>query len=345
MSKSYELNFNFNKTALTKEVVSKTLIFYPYYLITTLISFVFLFTLQYQRYIFFKSTNDQSVHEEIPHYFDSISFSSPFDLINTDKRKNSFYGLSQFSYIFLILIYVISYLYLIEALCRNFILSIITTLIQYNNENNPYDNPSCLTKTDKNPNTDIYANYQVIISTSIFFLIPFCITYILYLLDFDNYDIKHSTWLPYVIFGILLIPFVLIMNIKFTTPEKVAIFPSIKNYLNDKDNSFVDFITNTFNINFNSIYIYLLILLIFTILMVIYFNFNKLMNKNIMIIFIVCIFLFVIPLVLISISLGTVLGETKNVYGNDDNIDAIRKYGIGSLYQLIVKYNYPCFKN
>lgn len=345
MSQSYELNFNFNKTALTKEIVTKTLIFYPYYLITTLISLSYIFSLQYQRYIFFKSTNDQSIHENIPHYFNSISFSSPLNLINTDKRKNSFYGLSQFSYIFLILVYVLAYLYLIEALCRNLILSILTSLIQYNKENNPYDNSSCLIKTEKNPNVEIYANYQIVISISLFFLIPFSITYILYLLDFDNYDIKHSTWMPYLIFAILLIPFILIMNIKFTTPEKVAIFPGIKNYLNNKDDSFIDFITNTFNINYNSVYIYLLILLIFTILLIIYFNFNKLINKKIATIFIILIFLVFIPLILVSISLGTVLGETTNVYGNDDNIDAIRKYGIGSLYQLIVKYNYPCFKN
>ena len=135
------------------------------------------------------------------------------------------------------------------------------------------------------------------------------------------------------------------MNIKFTTPDKVAIFPGIKNYLNDKDDSYVDFITNTFNINFNSVYIYLLILLIFTILLIIYYSFNKLVNKKISTTFIVIVFLILIPLILISICLGTVLGETKNVYGNDDNIDAIREYGIGSLYQLIVKYNYPCFKN
>lgn len=345
MSQSYQLNFNFNKTALTKEIVSKSLIFYPYYLIITLISFVYLFSLQYQRYIFTKSTNDQNVKEDIPHYFNSISLGSPLNLINTDNRKNGFYGLSQYSYIFLILIYAISYLYLLEALCRNFILSVITSLIQYNDQNNPYENPNCLTKTNKNPNIDIYANYQVIIGISIFFLIPFCISYILYLLDFDNYDIKHSAWLPYVIFIILLIPFILIMNIKFTTPEKVAIFPGIKNYLNDKDDSFIDFLTGTFNINFNSVYIYLLILLIFTTLLVIYFNYNKLISKNIMIVVIVFILLIFIPLILILISLGTVLGETKNVYGNDDNIEEIREKGIGSLYQLIVKYNYPCFKN
>lgn len=345
MSQSYLLNFNFNKKALRNEIVTKTLIFYPYYLVTTLISFIFIYTLQYNRYIFTKSNNNQNVHENIPHYFDSITFNSPFNLMNSDKRKNEFYGLSQFSYIFLIFFYVVSYLYLLEALCRNLIFSIITTLIQYNDQNNPYDNPSCLTKTNKDPNGEIFGNYQIIVSTSIFFLIPFCITYILYLLDFDNYDIKHSTWLPYIIFVILIIPFILIMNIKLTNPEKVAIFPGTKKYLNSKDFSFIDFITSTFSINFNSIYIYLVILLVFAILLIIYLNFNKLVEKKVSVGLLAFIFLILIPLILISISLGTLLGETKNVYRNEDNIDAIRKYGIGSLYQLIVKYNYPCFKN
>ncbi len=345
MSESYLLDFNFNKKALTKEIITKTLIFYPYYLIVTLVSFIFILSLQYQKYILFKSTGDQTINEDIPHYFNSISFGSPLNIISTDKRKNSFSGLSQFSYVFLILLYCISYLYLLEALCRNLIFSIVTSLIQYNNENNPYNNSTCLTKTNKDPKIDIFANYQIIATTTLFFLIPFSITYILYLLDFDNYDIKHSTWLPYIIFTILIIPFLLIMNIKFTNPEKVAILPEIKNYLNDKDNSFVDFITSTFNINFNSVYIYLLVLLIFTILLIIYLNFNKFISKTISITLIVVIFLIFIPLCLISISLSSLLGEKRNVFGKDADIDEIKKNGIGSLYQLIVKYNYPCFKN
>ncbi len=345
MSESYTLDFNFNKKALTNQIINKSLLFYPYYLFVTLISFIFISTLQYQRYIFPKSNNEETVHDDIPHYFNSISFSSPFNLINVDKRKNGFYGLSQFSYIFIILLYVISYLYLVEALCRNLIYSIVSTLIQYNSENNPFNNPSCLTKTNLDPTVSVFANYQVIITSAFFFLIPFVITYILYILDFDNYDLKHSSWMPYMVFFLLIIPFILIMNIKLYDPEKVAILPDLKKYLNSKDSKFVDFLNELFNINFNSVYIYLVIILIFTILLIIYFNFNKSLSKGVTIGIIIFILLILIPLILISISLGTTLGDTNYAYGNDADIEKIIENGIGNLYQLIVKYNYPCFKN
>ena len=53
-----------------------------------------------------------------------------------------------------------------------------------------------------------------------------------------------------------------------------------------------------------------------------------------------------ICVILIFFSLNTIFGQINqnNNKDMDKNIQEIEKNGISNLYELIVKYNYPCFK-
>ena len=78
----------------------------------------------------------------------------------------------------------------------------------------------------------------------------------------------------------------------------------------------------------------------------IYGSFNVLVSskwKNWWYAFIIIFIFFIIPEILASNALSSLYNVFKKVDMEDD-LEQIEKEGVFSLYQLIVKYNYPCFK-
>ena len=334
------INYSFDKKKFNSIVKLKSLTFYPFYLIITIICLLFPLSLYYQKDLSQNGINNKD--NNIKHYFNSITLNSPLNIMSLDKRNTGFIGLDQESYIILIFIYVIAYLYLLQGILKNLIYSILSNVIQVNPDNNPYNNVNCIIKNKNNPSKSIIANYFSIIGLTIFFLIPFFTPMIFQYLNIDNYSIKHSFWLPWLILFFLLFPFFIIV-IRHSGNKKINIIKNLDDYVDKKDKKYISNISSYFNSNYTSIFIFILIIIVFSLLKIIYYIYNSSTRKSTIIFFLLSVFIF-IPFVLIFFSLNTIFGEVKDNNIDDNNIKDIEKNGISNLYELIVKYNYPCFK-
>ena len=338
------INYSFDKTRFNSIFTSNSLIFYPFYIIITLICFVFPMTLFYQKNMFKNGSINNVEHNNIKHYFNSITLNSPLNIMSMDKRTTGYIGLDQKSYIILISIYVIAYLYLLQGVLKNLVYSVIANIIQANPHNNPYNNVNCVIKSNEDPKTNIIAYYISILGLTIFFLIPFLTPMVFQYFDIDNYSIKHSYWLPWLILFILIFPFFIIV-IRHSGSQKLDIINNLNNYLDSKDHKYTSLISSYFNTNYSSIFIFIFVILVFTLLKIIYYTYNN-DNKKSSLAFIIISLFILIPLVLIFFSLNTIFGQINQTNNKDmdKNIEEIEKNGISNLYELIVKYNYPCFK-
>ena len=335
------INYSFDKTKFNNYFTLNSLTFYPFYLIITILCFIFLMSLFYQKNPYKNGSLNNIQNNTLKHFFNAISMNSPLNIISMDNRNNGYIGLSQKSYVILICFYTISYFYLIQGILKNLIFSIIINIIQANPNNNPYNNTDCIIKNKTNPTKDIISNYTAILFLILFFMIPFLTPYILQMFNIDNYDLKHSYWLPWVILIVLLYPFILII-VRHSGNDKINILGKLDNYLDDKDHKYIEIIQSYFNSNYSSIFIFLFIIMVYTLLHIIYYTYNT-KNQKIILIFIILVIFIFIPLVLILFGLNSMFGQI-HFTGAENNISEIEKNGVSNLYQLIVKYNYPCFK-
>ena len=81
--------------------------------------------------------------------------------------------------------------------------------------------------------------------------------------DIDNYSIKHSYWLPWLILFILIFPFFIIV-IRHSGSQKLDIINNLNNYLDSKDHKYTSLISSYFNTNYSSIFIFIFVILVFT---------------------------------------------------------------------------------
>jgi hypothetical protein len=335
------INYSFDKTKFNTIFTSNSIIFYPFYIIITLVCFVFPMTLYYQKDMYKNGSINNVEKNTIKHYFNSITLNSPLNIMSMDKQNIGFIGLDQKSYIILISIYVIAYLYLLQGVLKNLIYSFIVNIIQANPNNNPYNNVNCIIKNKDNPNKEIISYYISILLMTLFFLIPFLTPMIFQYFDIDNYSIKHSYWLPWLILFILIFPFFIIV-IRHSGSQKLDIIKNLNNYLDSKDHKYTSLISSYFDTNYSSIFIFIFVILVFTLLKIVYYTYNT-ENRGLSLAFIIISLFILIPGVLIFFSLNTIFGQISQT-NKDNNIEEIEKKGISNLYQLIVKYNYPCFK-
>ena len=335
------INYSFDKKRFNTIFTSSSLIFYPFYIIITLVCFIFPLTLYYQKDMYKNGSINNVEKNTIKHYFNSITLNSPLNLMSMDKRNTGYIGLDQKSYIIIIIIYAIAYLYLLQGVLKNLIFSVIANIIQANPNNNPYNNLSCIIKSKEDPKKNIIAYYISILGLTIFFLIPFLTPLVFQYFNIDNYSIKHSYWLPWLILFILIFPFFIIV-IRHSGSQKLDIINNLNNYLDSKDHKYTSLISSYFNTNYSSIFIFIFVILVFTLLKIIYFTYNT-ENRGLSLAFIIISLFILIPGVLIFFSLNTIFGQI-NQNKVDNNIEEIEKNGISNLYELIVKYNYPCFK-
>lgn len=351
---SGNIDYSFNKKKYYEIIYSNISIFKSYYIIVTLISFWYLTGLSVKQYKSFDNNGKLQANNKYKLQFEKMCFNSPFNIIsigtdlktNLFKASDYFIGLSQKSYLILICSYIFAFMILVEYLVKNLMASIIVNYVQENKNNNPYNNPNCITKINESPNYYINKNYSMISSLSLCFLVPYLIPVILKFMNLDKYDIKKSSILKYIILIGLLSPVILIIITRIVAYFTTDIFDTINRFIDRKDINYIDFLKRMFNLKFIILFTSLFILLCFLMLHWIYGSYNVLVSekwKNWLYGFIIIFVLFVVPSILVSNALSSLYNIYKKM-DIQDNLEQIEKEGVFSLYQLIVKYNYPCLK-
>ena len=375
---SGNIEYSFNKQRYFEIIKKNVSLFNTYYCVVVLISFFFLtgsFLLKgiaLTDYISMQEDNDGKMQKIVDrksyNWFSEFCLGSPYNIISMhrdglkeiltkkeqkeNKQPNVYIGFKQNTYLFLIITNLIGILIIVEALVKNLMSSIIVNFVQENKNNNPYNNPEIITKVNDSPNVYINKNYSKLMSLSFLFLIPFSTTYVVkYLFSMDRYDIKKTEWIKNYIFISLVIPTIILIIYRLTGHKSITLFDTIDKYIEGKDKEYVNFMKQMFNLKFFIIYMFLFIFIIFLCMHWIYGSINKYISdgfwKYVYYIFIIFSIYFIIPQILSSNAVSTLYNVYKKDNVNKEEneiIKGIQKYGAQSLYDIIVKYNYPCFK-
>jgi hypothetical protein len=338
------INYSLNKNDFYKIISGCFLLFIPFYYILIFISIIYIYTIKYSQYY---SNYNNILNKNVEHYFKSITYHSPFHIMNLSYKNinsNKYMGLSNVSYIIIILSYVITFLIILQGAIRNFIYSIYANIIQANPNNNPYNNQNNISKISEFPFKSIIINYLTVISLSLVFLIPFSIPFLIRFLKFDNYDIKHNSWFGYILLFLIFSPLIIVLYCYSYFNNTLSIFGNLNKFLQPNDFSFVNYISSNFNFKIYSILPYLLIIMIFSYYQFVYIqvNFSTTFNRMIAYLILFFIIFVFVPTIILFFSFS-LLFDNKSMGNENDIIGNIRKNGISSLYDLLVKYNYPCF--
>ena len=372
---SGNIDYSFDKTKYYKIINDNISTFKEYYIIIVFICFFFMtgsfiFDGQsFTRYISHVKNNEGNETENIDRnmfiYFDQFCLGSPYNLISMHKDgikemiiededekpvdPGTFIGFKQNTYLFLFITNLVGVFILLEALVKNLMASIIVNFIQENKQNNPYNNSNCITKIDERPDSYIKGNYRKLMGLSYLFIIPFFTPFLLRFLSMDRYDINKTVWIRYYIFISLIIPTIVLVIYRFTGHESITIFDTIDKFIQKKDKGYIDFMKQMFNLKFFIIFMFLFIFIVFLSLHWTYGSINKNISGYKYFYYFVIIFsiYIIIPAILSSNAVSTLFNVYKdnNINKSEgDTIKAIEGKGAQSLYDLIIKYNYPCFK-
>lgn len=285
-------------------------------------------------------------NEEIKENYKKKDFSC-----SVDNESTNFIGLSDHSYILIIISYAIPTIIILEGLVRNLLFSIYSSMTQLNSNNNPYNNPYCITKTAGNSAIVSGANYTIMLTLCYIFIIPFIVPLLIKILKFDNYDIKKNSWFCYVVLFLIFYPLFFIFISKAALYKKLEIFPALNNFLTQRDYNFTKYLKSIFSFKFSTVVIFLFIIISYLFYKFVFINLrsknatSKLLNY--LLIFGI-LFLF-LPLFFIYFCTSLLFLNKEAVDPNTNVIASIKKerinnQSINTLYELIVKYNYPCFK-
>ena len=327
------INYSLDKNDFYKILVGCVIYYIPHYCILLIMSLIYIYSIKYTN----KNTDST-------HFFKSITYNSPFNILNLSDNNDNYIGLSNKSYLYIIITYIITLLIILEGLIRNLLYSIYVNIIQLNSHNNPYNNNNCISKIKDNPYTNTIANYTSIISLSIIFLVPFIIPFLLHFLKLDNYDIKHNNWLSYLILFLIFFPFIIIIISRIYFQKKLEIFPDLNRFIDSSDYNFIKYISNNFNFSLNSIAVFIFVVFIYCFYKLIYIDLNKSLLNKIISYSIIFILLFIfIPTVIIFFSIALIFDNKINNNLTGNIINDIKENGLSCLYDLLIKYNYPCF--
>ena len=267
-----------------------------------------------------------------------------------NKNGENYVGLSSYSYYLVIASYIISLIIILEGLLRKFIFSVYVNMVQINSNNNPYNNTYCIQKISDNPILLSTANYTGILSLSYIFLIPFILPFLISFLKFDNYDIKHNSWFKYIVLFFVFYPIFFILLSKAVLYKKLEIFPALNKFLTQKDYPFTTFLKNNFAFKVSTILVFLFIILVYSYYKLVYADLkcSTLKSKIITYVLIFLLIFVFLPIFLIFFSFSFLFLNKEKVDPNISTIDSIQNeinnnQSINSLYELLVKYNYPCF--
>ena len=127
--------------------------------------------------------------------------------------------------------------------------------------------------------------------------------------------------------------------------KKLEVFPGLKKFIEPKDYNFIDFIVNSFNFKIYNVIPFLFIIFVFCYYVFVHSDFRYEFKKKIIIYIIIVLLLFVfVPIFLIFFALSVLFSNNLKNKSSGDTITDIKNNGITSMYDLLVKYNYPCFK-
>lgn len=344
------INYSFNKNNFYEIMSNSTLAFLPYYYVITGLLLIYLYTIKFKKYYFANRNESLRKEGEWELFFKSLTFNSPYNILSLDEQRNNnsniFVGFSKNSYIYIIASYLITYFIIIDGLLKNYIYSIYGNIIQANPNNNPYNNTNCITKNSENPSISVAENYFGLATLAIIFLIPFCIPYLMKFLHLDAYDVKKNTWLGYVIFGLVFSPLLITIFMRGTFSKKTDIFPALQKYIENKDYTFIEYIKSQFNFSYFVVLAFIFIILFYCIYNLMYIDFKTSIKEKALLygIFILLMFI-LIPVFIIFVAISVIFSNkyTQNI-NNDNIIDDIKNGGVSSIYELLVKYNYPCFE-
>ena len=358
MQNTGNINYSLKKNDVVKVISGSIIYFIPYYYILVVISVLYIYTIRFKQYYFLDRKKEFRMEKDTPHYFESLTYNIPFDILklkkeeviplkknNDNDKYNKYIGFSISSYYLIILSYVITLFIILEGLIRNYIYSIYLNIIQINSNNNPYKNPNCIQKINENGFVSTSKNYSAIVSMSFLFFFPFIVYFLIKFLNFDNFDLKKNKWFCYVVLFFIFYPILIVLISKAAFYKKLEIFPNLYRYIDIKDYPLINNITNRFNFKISTISFYILIIFIYCYYRVIFTDFNfrdSLFKKILIYLFIFIIIFLFIPVFIVFFSLSLIFaGEKMNI---DKNIiDNINNNGIKNLYDLLIKYNYPCF--
>lgn len=357
MQSTGNINYSLNKNDFYKILIGGLASFIPFYYIITFISIIYLFTISFSRFYNPNSSIDikNRTNNDIIHFFKSLTINSPFNILNieySNKGNEKYIGLSNNSYLILISTYIITFIIILIALIKCLVYAIYSSIIQVNSNNNPYNNPNTVTKTNISPMSSSISNYFSIASLSIIFLVPFIIPFIIKILNLDNYNIKHSFWLNYFIIFLIFFPIISIIFFHTIFSEKISILKDLYNYVETNDYPFIDFIRSNFNLKIYSIIPFIFIIFTYCYYILVYTNYEYTFKNSLFVYFILFFVIFIfIPTVLFFFSLDFIFNnkyipnkpDNSENQSEDNIINNIQNYGISSIYELLVKYNYPCF--
>ncbi len=270
---------------------------------------------------------------------------------NNESKKTNYIGLSSGSYYLVIASYIIALIIILEGLLRNFIFSIYVNMIQINKNNNPYNNSNCIQKINDNPIILTTANYTGILSLSYIFLIPFILPFLRRFLKLDNYDIKHNGWFKYIVLFFIFYPIIFILLSKALLYKKLQIFPALNRFLTQKDYPFTTFLQNNFAFKVSTIVIFLFIILVYSYHKLVFADLKcTTLNSKIITYLLIFLLIFIfLPIFLIFFCFSFLFLNKEKIDTNISTINSINNeinnnQSVNSLYELLVKYNYPCFK-
>jgi hypothetical protein len=357
-SSTGNIDFSFNKKKLINIFTGCLFSFIPFYYILIFISTFYLVSIKYKKYYFADRNVKDRLDVKTFRYIDTITSSSPFNFLSKDisnettkngnmRSSDKYIGLSPDSYIKIILAFVFTFTLILDGLIRNLIFSIYVCIIQSNPLNNPYNNPANVTKLKDNIILSIVKNYFGVIAISLIFLLPIFVPYFVRFMKFDNYDLKKNKWFPYIILFLIFSPFIVSILCKASLYKRLRIFPSLNKYLERKEQNFVNSIENNYVVRVTDIMFYIFIILSYCFYYYVYISSKKESNgekTGIMFYLILFIALIFIPLVIFFFILNLLFVNNHSKVVSNNIVNNINRYGAKSLYELLVKYNYPCFR-
>ncbi len=344
-----DISFTFDLESFNKILINSSL---KFYFSTITITFIILYFLNNFR---LKKKSDGSANTFlnyiIPINLEDFPLNFFFFPCSKSIFNEGYVGMSNYSYLILVLIYgLILYILIKKYLVPNFLYSFIFGLVQSNPNTNPLNNPLVITKVKSDPmkEADSY-NFRLILFTLFIILIPTLI--INYysknksrassLIDNTSvYIAQFSIFVP-----LLIVLFTTWFNYK-NNKSKLNIFANTSKYLNPFDDEYAQFILKQIDTYPNNFYLplifFVIISALFTFMISTYLFKNHDYINNLLLV----LFLLIIPFLFYCSAANALTSNftKKNTFCSSlSDIQTKVRNGVTNLYQLIIKYNIPCF--
>ena len=89
MQNTGNINYSLNKTDFYNILINNTFAFVPFYIVLVVLSLAYLFNIKYSLLYHINSLNKYVKNEDLEHYFKSITYNSPFNIISLDSFNNN----------------------------------------------------------------------------------------------------------------------------------------------------------------------------------------------------------------------------------------------------------------